>query len=356
MDYISQGSRIFLSGWKSRMFPKHYSGTAEEIGHKIIRDCWNGRFFQTSTTNFPQFWTRDFGWCVQSLLKLGYNKEVQQTLRYAMNRFRKYKQVTTTLTPGGKAFNFPVEAVDSLPWFIHALRIAKFPYYDFKDFLNLQIKNYFEEIVDRNTGLVRSDKYFSSIKDFALRRSSCYDNCMVALLASDLDKMKLYNPLVNYNYPELISKNFWNGSYFYDDLERKRYVSGDANVFPFLLGVITDVEMLQLAIKSIQKAELDQPFPLKYTSNREHSRFIWQEMFLKNYESDSIWMHIGPLYVRMVKEVDQTLAQYYKERYRKLILLHKNFMEVFAANGNPFKTKFYHSDSGMLWVANYLTL
>ena len=90
IDYLTQGSRIFLTSLKNRFFRKKYKGTAEQICRQIVKDCYNGRYFQTSTQNFRQFWTRDFGWCTASLLKLGYQKEVAQTIRYALNRFKKY--------------------------------------------------------------------------------------------------------------------------------------------------------------------------------------------------------------------------------------------------------------------------
>ncbi|MBU1973843.1 MAG: hypothetical protein KKH52_00440, partial [Nanoarchaeota archaeon] len=237
--YFIEGPRIMFSGWRNKFFPKRYKGNATEICRLIVNDCWNGRFYQTSTHNFKQFWTRDFFWCCKSLLKLGFQKEVQQTLRYALNRFKKYNKITTTLTPRGSTYDFPTYAVDTLPSFIHCLRISKFPYYDHKDFLNKEIQKFFRKVVDPETGLVNL-KHFSSMKDMSVRKSSCYDNCQVAMLAKDLTSMKLFNPFKKYNYPQLIKDHFWNGNYFFDDITRKDYVAGDANLFPFIFGIIND--------------------------------------------------------------------------------------------------------------------
>jgi len=187
IQYVTEGSRIFYSSWKTRLFPKKYQGNATEICKKIVKDCYNGLYFQTSNQNFKQFWTRDFGWCISALIKQGYEKEVQATLRYAFNRFKKYKKITTTITPGGKPYDFPTKAVDSLPWFIHALRLGKFEYYEHRPFLNKQIRIFFNRFIDKETGLVKK-KHFSSMKDFSIRKSSCYDNCMAAMLANDLNK------------------------------------------------------------------------------------------------------------------------------------------------------------------------
>jgi hypothetical protein len=355
VEYITEGSRIFVSSWKNRLFAKRYDGTAEEICREVVRDCWNGHFFQTSTQNFSQFWTRDFGFCASSLIKLGYEKEAQQTLRYAINRFKQYNRITTTITPEGKPFDFPLKAVDSLPWFIHSLILTKFPYYNFKDFLNLEIDKFYKTFINEETGLVKTEHY-SSLKDFAVRKSSCYDNCMAAMLAKDLKTMKLDNPLERYNYPELIVKHFWNGQFFYDDLTKQDYIAGDANIFPFLCGVVKDEEMLKSALKAIQVSELDKPFPLKYTNGRGDVKFIRQEFFLRNYESNAVWMHMGPLYVKLMQQVDPEKAKEHKDKYQQLIQKEGNFYEVYDSDGKKFKTPFYYSSPGMLWAANYLTL
>ena len=356
LNYITEGSRIFLTSWKARLFPKKYSGKAKKICQKIVDDCWNGRYFQTSTGNFSQFWTRDFFWVTKSLLDLGYEKEVQKTLRYAMNRFRKANKITTTLTPRGKAYDFPTYSVDSLPNIIHSMKLAKFNYYDYKDFLNKEIRKFYDKVINKKTGLVKEKEHFSSMKDFAIRKSSCYDNCMVALLAKDLKSMKLVNPFKKFNYSLLIKDNFWSGEYFFDDLNKLNYVAGDANLFPFILGIITDKEMMKKSMDAIAREELDQPFPLKYTASRERVEFIWEEFFLRDYESNAIWMHMGPLYVKFLQHFDSVKADEMKERYTKLIEKHKNYLEVFTKDGKPFKTLFYYCDSGMIWAANYLTL
>src|SRR3989338_3217413 len=355
-QYLSEGSRILWISWKNKLREKRYPGSAEEICQQIIRDCWNGRFFQTSTDNFPQFWTRDFGFCVQSLMKLGYKNEVHHTLRYALNHFKEQGKITTTITPQGKPYDFPTFAADSLPWLIHAIRAAKFPLGAYKFFLAKELEKYFEKVIVPSTGLVRPDLHISSIKDFARRKSSCYDNCMVGLLAKDLAQLELRNHLAAYNYADLIKRHLWNGKYFYDDLRKGQYVAGDANVFPFLFS-FGSKEMLKSAGSEMQAAGLDKPFPLKYTSSRKGVDFIWQEKLgMSDYESDAIWTHLGLLYVKVLAAVDEGKAKEYKEKYKILIEKQGNFLEVYAADGKPYATWFYQSSPGMLWAANYLKL
>lgn len=353
---LSEGPRIFYQAWKNRVAAKRYGGNAEQICRQIIEDCWNGRFFMTSTANFPQFWTRDFGLCVQSLLNLDFQKEVVQTLRYAINRFTKDKTITTTITTNGRPFDFPTKSVDSLPWFIHSIKISKFSYHNYKEFLNRQITQFYRDFIDPETGLVKSDLHVSSIKDWSIRKSSCYDNCMVAMLAQDLKDMKLLNPFKKHNYSEIIKENFWNGKYFYDDITKQEYVAGDANIFPFLSGAIKDKKMLESALKEIQESGLDQPFPLSYTNSKKNIKFIWESIFMPNYEGTAIWMNMGPFYIKLVQQVNPKLAHEYTQNYTALIEKHKNYYEVFTEKGKPYTSPFYYSSPGMLWCANYLTL
>ena len=79
-------------------------------------------------------------------------------------------------------------------------------------------------------------------------------------------------------------------------------------------------------------------------------------MFAKGYQDDSIWTHMGPLYISLIKKIDKKLAKYYINKYTKIIEENKNYLEIFDSKGKPFKTLFYYSDESMIWAANYLTL
>src|SRR3989344_4431042 len=192
--HISEALRIFRRSLKVRVSGfKKYDGDAKEICERIINDCFNGKYFQTSTGHFCQFWTRDFGMCAESLVKLGYKKEVGMTLEYALERFSTANKITTTITPKGKPFNFPRFAVDSIPFLIHAIKISgridlikKYNY-----FLIKEVQFYFEKVFDPLTSMVRQNVHFSSIKDHYVRNSATYDNCMLVMLKNDLNELKL---------------------------------------------------------------------------------------------------------------------------------------------------------------------
>jgi hypothetical protein len=362
--YLTQGPRIFLTSWKNRFFPKKFKGDAKEICKTIVKNCWNGRFFQTSATNFPQFWARDFGWCTKSLIELKYTKEIHKTLRYALNLFRQKGEITTTITPQNTPFDFPTFAVDSLPWLIHSIVVSNFDYKPYKDFLNKEIKQFKKKVIDEKTNLVTTQEHFSSMKDFSIRLSSCYDNCMVAMLSLDLHKTTLSNPFAKKNqaqtkayYSDLIYSHFWQGEYFYDDLEKKEYIAGDAQVFPLILGLIEDEKEIKTMIQKVHDNNLTSPLPLRYTKNRNDAKFILQELFFfYNYEGDTSWTHMGPLWIKAIEKYNPELAKEYTNNYTKHIEKEKAFCEVVTTTGKPFSTPFYYCDRTMLWAANYLTL
>ena len=359
--HITEGLRMFRRRLKVSLFGiKKYKGNPIEISKQIIEDCWNNRYFTTSTGHFKEFWTRDFGICTESLLKLGYRKQVYSTLKYALDIFKKHRKITTTITPYNVPFNFPTYSPDSLPFLIRSLKLLnnKELINQYKPFLNKEINKYYNIVLDKETGLVKKGKVFSSMKDNVMRCSCLYDNTMVAMLNNDLKEIKLLdNPLKNYNFKEIIKSNFWTGEYFLDDLSGKKYVSGDANTFPYYTDVFTSKSMMKSSMRKLEQEGLDKPFPLKYTKAlNQNKHFSFMEIVAPNYEGNTNWIHLGLCYINVVNKVDKQKAGKYIEQYTQIIKRHKNFLEVFNHNKKPYQNMFYYCDEGMLWVANYLNM
>ncbi len=340
-----------------RLFGFHqYAGDARQICEQIIDECWNGKYFQTSSGHFAEFWTRDFGWCVDSLLKLGCKKEVLKTLSYALNKFSNAGRITTTISPSGRPFDFPCFAPDSLPFLMRSLNAAKAKSLirKYKNFLQSQAKQYEAAVIDKKTGLV-ADKKFSSMKDGAYRRRSAYDTAIVGMLAKELDRAGIKHKIPDMK--KALIKHYWTGRYFLDDLGGRKYVAGDAQVFPFWTGVITDRKMMKLAFESLQRAGLDTPFPLKYTAMRMPADVLAQRLFAPNYEGSTIWAHMGLLYTRLLERIDKELAGKHADYYKQIVERYRTFLEVYEPDGRkPYKSLFYASDEGMLWAANLLTI
>ena len=363
--HLKEGLRIFMASQKrKRSGFRRYEGIAEEVCTQVVEDCWNRKnfYFQTSTSNFAQFWTRDFGICAEALIEFGHKDRVLLTLDYALERFARNRQVTTTITPKGVPYDFPCFASDSLPFIIHSLKAASAGNLlkKYQPFLLNEIQKYAETVIDPETGMVRADRHFSSIKDYARRRSSTYDNCMAAMLSKDLDEINFYNPLHDYDIIGAMKRELWNGEYFYDDMHKHKIAAGDANTFPYWCGLFPGTagqRMFTSSLAAMKKAGLDRPFPLRYSSERgAHHQFIPSEIFVRDYETHSVWMHLGLCFLDMVKQHDKESFRKYLHQYTTVIERYHNFLEVFTPEGKPFRLPLYLCDEGMLWAAKYLNL
>ncbi|MBD3312838.1 hypothetical protein GF345_00165 [Candidatus Woesearchaeota archaeon] len=364
LTHIKEGLRIFRHSLYLKLFSHdRYTGDPEEVCRKIVDDCWNNenKYFMTSTGNFAEFWSRDFGMCCEALVNLGYKLEAAETLDYALAVFQKAGRITTTITPSGKPYDFPGFACDSLPFIIRSLKIVKSDKLisRYRKFLVKEVKRYFETAFDPLTGMIRADRSFSSMKDYSKRKSSAYDNCMAAMLKKDLDELGLFNPFRRFDIRKAIKQELWNGKFFYDDLNKLNVVYGDTQVFPFWTGAFNDKRMFESCLKEIRKAKLDRPFPLRYSNQRKvkGQSMVWQEFFVGDYERDTVWMHMGLCYLDCLKrfgrkkELNKHLGQYARQ-----ISEHKSFLEVFDSKGEPFRTLFYRCDAGMLWASKFVDL
>ena len=345
-------------------YPK-YKGNAKSICTQILDDCYNTKnnYFQVSTGHFCEFYSRDFGWIVKSLLQLGYREQVTRTLSYALGNFRAHDRIRVAISPKGVPFDFPNYAVDSVPYIVYALAELNDPELTgkYKQFLEREILHLYKTAVDKKTGLVRKDKTFSSMKDHAKRQSSCYDACMLYLLQQSCKKLQLNSQLEDYNYPQLLKKYYWKNDHFVDDLSGKDYLAGDAQVFPFWTGAITDQKMLLAVIKKITKEKLDQPLSLRYTvaSEKEKASLNFYNILSPEYERHTVWTHMGILYLHVLKSAGTEAHQLYVHHhnvYRGMIESLGTFPEVLNPDCSLYKSTFYFCDTGMSWCANYLSL
>ncbi len=362
LHVISDGIRISLRVQGARIIGvKRYKGSTEKMCRQIINDSYNKKkkYFMVSHGNFKEFYARDFGICCESLISLGYKEEVRNTLKYAMDKYANNGRITTHITPWGKPVDFPRHTPESASYMLNSLIILgdKELTEEYKPFFKKEAKKIYEEDIDKNTGLLRKDKLFSSMKDYSKRKSDCYNNCLLALLAKNLKKTGIKTPLEKYSYQETIKKHFWKGKYFVDDLSGKDILSGDANVFPFWTKTFTERTMLKKAIKSIQEKGLDKPFPLKYTASEDTPKdFHFADRLVPGYEANNVWMHLGLCYLETLRGIDdKRLAQHLKQ-YEYLLQKHKTFYEVYNEKGRPFSTLLYKSDDAMLWSSILLEL
>jgi len=357
LPLLKDGLRIF--GQRFRKGHRHI-GTAEDISKNILSTCWNGEYFQVSSGNFNEFYMRDFAYVIESLLQLGYKKEVTQTLVYALQKYELHNSVTTTITHAGEAVNVFNLAPDSLALLLRSLRILnnKSLIREYSKFLSCEIERYTSGIFDPVLGLVKKNRYFSSAKDHAVRSSSVYDNVMLAIIASEAKSLSLSNSFKGYNFKKNIFETFWRDSYFIDHFQSE-IISGDANLYPYWTGLFSSKKMILKSIETMEEIGLTKPFPLKYTTKEDAKkvRFLSPYKYLvPNYEGDAIWAHHGMNYLSLLSQVDKNRMRTHLEQYKNLIEKHNSFVEVYSPNGKPYKTLFYKADKGMIWAATFLSL
>ncbi len=357
--HLKEGLR-FLNNRLTKKKHHEYHGSPRDIAFKIVRDNWNGVFFQSGQLNHTNLTIRDVGLCAESLIYMGFKTQLTKTLEYALHIFHKYNKITTTITREHKpidVFNF---SVDSLPFLIRTLRIAGAGHLfkTYLDFLNEQIKLYYEKVFDEKKQIIFENKTFSSIKSHAQRKSSMYDNCSAAMLASELYKLrteygiKIENPFLKWNYRKMIRDRFWVGTHFLDDISNHHYISTDANIFPFYFGLFEDKDMKHSAINMLIGQGLEHPIPSKYHAKRvtekEHPIL---SLVSGGYHGNACMTELGVIFLWIISKHERIMTRKYLDVYLEMVEKYNNFLEVFDSTGKPFITPFYRYDEGMLWVS-----
>tara|TARA_Y100000034_G_scaffold110132_1_gene142018 strand:+ start:3230 stop:4333 length:1104 start_codon:yes stop_codon:yes gene_type:complete len=355
-----EGIRFVYNSFKRKFIGyRKYDGNAEEICNQIVKNCWNGQFFKTGAGNFNQFWSRDFGMCCESLIKLGYKNEVRKSLNYALGIFSKQRKITTQITPDGKALNFPCYTPESIAYMVRNLRLLndKVLIQKYITFIENEVNKAYKLSFDQDKGIIKKNKHFSEMRDHYIKKSSMYTNSMLFMLSNELNKLKLLNPFKGYNFKKIQKDFFWTGDYFLDDLSGNVHVAGDANTFPFWTQNFTSKKMFKSCLNKIQENNLDKPWPLKYVQKDQKKKEMFlPEVFAPNYEGNTIWMHLGACFIKTIDMFDKNQAKKYLNQYKETIELNKNYMEVFNPDGTLYKTLFYTADESMLWSSIFLEL
>lgn len=358
MPALREGMRIFGHALSCRVHgPRRYRGGANDICARIVEECWERNHFVTSRGNYPLFYARDFGMCVDSLLLLGHRERVRSTLTYALDKYQRAGRVTQQIAPDGKAFNFPnVYQPDALAFLLHALHalgdeeLCK----RHRALFERELARFRELVLDEN-GLVRRGVHFAGMRDFAIRDASCYDMTMALAVATYAKRLGL-GMLPNTS-SDLLIRYYWKDGHFVDDRVNE-YPTGDANVPPFWFKVVPDAKRRwRSVLDTIIDRQLDRPFPLRYEGFRNSEREMhWLDTLAGSWEHDTVWLHLGNLFLQVLATHDKRLARHYLDRHRALIERERNYPEVLTSDGAPHTSLCFHSDGTMLWAANFLAL
>lgn len=340
-----------------------HPGAAAAIVRACIEACWNGRTFTASPGHFDMFWTRDLCFSAPSLIRVGEGERVRASLAYALAVWeRRRSHITTTINYFDRPADVFAYGVDSLPLFVAALRAAEAT--DLvelhRGWLAAEIAHFARRVVDPATGLVRSDRTYSAHRDTVVNRSNAYGNTMVALLAKTIaDTGWFESPVERHfhgDYSRLLRERFWVGDHFRDALGDDT-VSGEANVWPFYAGVVTDPPMVAAALAYLDEHGFCDPYPLRYETARRPEREVWfTRHVLPDYQGSTVWTSLGAIYLQLLGGADAARAATETARYAEWIERDGTFWEVLDARGRPWVSprRLFIGEESMLWSAIFL--
>jgi hypothetical protein len=342
-----------------------HPGDAAAIVRACIEACWNGRTFTASPGHFDMFWTRDLGFSTPALVRLGERDRVHASLARALEVWaRRGSHVTTTINYGDRPADVFEYGVDSLPLLLAALRAADGVdlVERHRNWLAGEVRWFAERVVDPATGLVRADRTYSAHRDTVVNRSTAYGNTMVALLAKTLAETGwLESPVerhFNGDHGRLLREHFWAGDRFRDNVGND-IVSGEANVWPFYAGVVTNQEMLRSSLAYPDANGFADPYPLRYETVRRPGREVWlTRHVLPNYQGTTVWTSLGAMYIQLLRWIDPAAAEREIERYRGWIERDGTYWEVLDGRGRPWISprRLFIGEESMLWSAIFLDL
>jgi len=356
-SYLSSAVRIAR---RSAQGPRRYQGDAPAICRAAIDACWTGDHFVASGGHFRQLWIRDLGFSAEPLVRSGYADRVSASLAWALDAWAVRGRVTTTIFPGRRARDVYTFGIDSLPLLLHALRASRAEALVRRhgDWLAREVARYVSEVIDPQTGLVRTDRRFSSHRDTVQTSSNAYANTMVVLLDRILRETGWFRSPVPPGATDHFLAAFWRGDRFVETPDSEE-VTGDATVFPFWLGVASPELGLAAALRAARVVGLTEPLPLRYAVRRQPAfEDRVQRLFVPNYQGTSIWTSLGAIYLHLLRTVDPVAAETGIASYRNLVEREGTVWEVLDGSLRPYvgRLGLFRADEAMLWSVILLDL
>ena len=151
----------------------------------------------------------------------------------------------------------------------------------------------------------------------------------------------------------LLRRHFWIRDRFRDQLGSDE-TSGEANVWPFYLGLIDDREMLAAALSTLEREGYATPYPLRFSVRADTDRVVpVLRLWSPDYQTTPVWTSLGSVYLSLLREVDPPKASIELDRMRRLIEGDGTLWEVLDLTGRPWQSRLRLSisDQSMLWGA-----
>jgi hypothetical protein len=208
--------------------------------------------------------------------------------------------------------------------------------------------------------LVRADRKYSAHRDTVINRSNAYGNTMVALLAKTIAETGWFaSPFERHfkgDYGRLLMGHFWDVDHFRDGLGEDT-VSGEANVWPFYTGVVSDPRVVAAALVYLDAKGFCDPYPLRYeTKRRPEIEVFVTRILLPDYQGSTVWTSLGAMYLQVLRTVNPELAASETARYVEWIERDGTFWEVMNSAGQNWVSSRWVmiGEESMLWSAIFL--
>ena len=330
----------------------------------VVASCADGRHLDASGGHFRQFWTRDFGFSAQALVRLGEGARVDASLEWALAAWKRHGRVTTTIFPGDRPADVWDYGVDSLPLLLRALRAApsgELLATRHAALLGAEVGHFGAVVVEPAGGWVRDDRPFSTHRDTVRSGPNAYAHAMVALLERELRETGWFPLPFAAGAADRLVAGFWRGDHFAEGRPGTReaaLVTGDANVVPFWLRIVPDdlgaVEMLA----RIEHEGLARPLPLRYAARRSAREDRLQGALLPDYQGTAIWTSLGAMALDVMDRVEAPGTDAAIGRYAALVERDGTLWEVLGDDLRPYRGRLglWHADEAMLWAAILLDL
>ncbi len=294
--YVSSAARIVR---RRVAGPRRFQGDAAAICRAIVEACWTGDYLAASAGHFRQFWTRDLAFSAGSLVRLGHRARVEASLDWALEAWSHRGRVTTTIFAGRRPADVYRFGVDSLPLLLATMEECRAEHLIGRHgrWMEREVARYAEEVLDARTGLVRDGCRFSTHRDTVITGSNCYANTMLVLLDGVLRRTGWLTSPLPPDTGDRFLEAFWRADHF-SDRRGRDLLTGDANVFPFWLGIVPHDAGLRTALDALDAAGLARPLPLRYAARRDpRIEDRVQRWFVPDYQGTSIWTSLGAMYL-----------------------------------------------------------
>lgn len=344
----------------NRYFGKieRFEGNARQICEQIIDRLWQGKFYRTSLGHFDFFWMRDFGTVAEALTKIGKGDRVRWTLEWALKHYRRAGLVTLCIDSYGNTFNAPNrKSIDAVPWLLHSIYVSGYKLSNVeRKFLNKELRKYVRTFLDKKSGLIKTME-FAELRDAVIYDRSAYALSMVGRMAFCAKRLELIYPYDVSVYRNELNRNYWTGDYFSADAVTTAF-SAECALFPFYMGVVNDEEKAGKTFDYIEKKNLNDPYPMKYTDDPDAFNYRWwmKRPFMPNYAGTSVWSWHGVFYLHLLNKYKRPEYHEQKVKLSRMIERHKTWPEMLNPNGSWYLAPVYKGDPGMVWAALYLTL